>query len=264
MDRGFGIAGSLDIEILRELAPLLESLGFRTLWINDTPGGDSLAGCAAAVEATERLRVATGVIPIDRRQPAEIVADVRRREIPAARLTIGIGSGMAPKPLGRVRAAVAELRRLVDPATTISVGALGPKMTALAAAVSDDVLLNWLTPDAARVSTGEVADAAAAAAGRATPRVTAYVRVATELEAIQWLATEAQRYGTYPSYAAHFRRFGVEAIDTTIGSTDPAAVAGGLAAFDGTVDEIVVRAITAGETFAAYRDLAVLTAPSIA
>lgn len=262
MDRGFGVAGSLDLAIIRQLAPLLESLGFRTLWVNDTPDGDSLAGCAAATEVTRRLQVATGVIPIDRRDAEEIVGDVRRRGIPADRLTIGIGSGRAPRPLDRVRMAVAELRRLADPATSIAAGALGPRMTALAAAISDDVLLNWLTREAAGVSSAQIA-AAAGAAHRAPPRVTAYVRVATVPEAIARLGDEAARYASYPSYAAHFRRFGVDAIDTTIGSEDAAVVRDRLAAYAGTVDEIVVRAITAAETFEAYRDLAILTRPAV-
>ena len=263
MDRGFGVAGSLDTGIIRQLAPVLESLGFRTLWVNDTPEGDSLIGCAAATEETTTLRVATGVIPIDRRGAAEIVADVALQGIPSDRLTIGIGSGMAPKPLGRVRTTVAELREMADPDAVISVGALGPRMTALAAELGDDVLLNWLTPDAARTSADEVAKAAAAA-GRATPRVTAYVRVALVPEAIERLAVEAGRYGSYPSYAAHFRRFGVDAIDTTIGSEDQAEVAARLVRYAGTVDEVVVRAITGTETFEAYRDLAIATAPRAA
>lgn len=261
MDRGFGVAGSLDVGIVRALAPVLESLGFRTLWINDTPEGDSLSGCAAAAAVTGRLRVATGVIPIDRRDPEDIVAGVRQRGIPADRLTIGIGSGMGPRPLARVRTAVADLRRLADPATTVSVGALGPRMTALAAAISDDVLLNWLTPEAAGVSSAEVARAAAFA-GRPAPRLTAYVRVATAPEAIDRLDVEAHRYGTYPSYAAHFRRFGVEAVETTIGSQDRSTVVERLGAYQGKVDEVVIRAITASETFEAYRDLAILTAPT--
>ncbi len=263
MDRGFGVAGSLDTAIIRQLAPVLESLGFRTLWVNDTPEGDSLIGCAAAAEATTTLRVATGVIPIDRRGPAEIVADIALQGIPADRLTIGIGSGMAPKPLGRVRATVAALRELADPAAVISVGALGPRMTALAAELGDDVLLNWLTPDAARVSATDVARAAAEVS-RSTPRVTAYVRVAMDPTAIERLSVEAGRYGSYPSYAAHFRRFGVDAIDTTIGSEDQSEVGARLDRYAGTVDEIVVRAITGAETFEAYHDLAIATAPRAA
>ncbi len=263
MDRGFGVAGSLDPNIIRQLAPLIESLGFRTLWINDTPGGDSLLGCAVACEVTTALRVATGVIPIDRRGAAHIITDVVDRGIPADRLTIGIGSGMAPKPLARVRTAVAALREKADPATMISVGALGPRMTSLAASVGDDVLLNWLTPDAARISFQDIATAASDAS-RATPRVSAYVRVAMASTAIRRLTIEAERYGSYPSYAAHFRRFGVEAIDTTIGSGDGAEVASRLNQFEGTVNEIVVRAITEAETIDAYRRLAIAVAPGTA
>lgn len=263
MDRGFGVAGSLEKNIIRALAPVLESLGFRTLWINDTPDGDSLQGCATACEVTTTLRVATGVIPVDRRSAAEIVADIDRLGIPADRLTIGIGSGMAPKPLGRMRVTVAQLRETADPVAMIAVGALGPQMTALAASLGDEVLLNWLTPEAARISSREVS-MAASDAGRSSPRLTAYVRVAMDPTAIQRLATEARRYGSYPSYAAHFRRFGVEAIDTTIGSEDANEVSGRLDGFVGTVDEIVVRAITGSETFDAYRDLAIATASTSA
>lgn len=261
MDRGFGVAGALDPDIIRRLAPVLEALGFRTLWINDTLDGDSLAGCAVAAEVTTTLRVATGVIPIDRRSAADIVADAQQRAIPPQRLTIGIGSGMAKPPLKRVRATVAELRELVDPTVSISVGALGPRMTALAAGVGDEVLLNWLTPAATKVSAAEIA-AVARLEGRVVPRVAAYVRVATEAGAIERLRAEAGRYASYPSYAAHFRRFGVEAIETTIGSQDANEVAQQLVAYDGAVQEIVVRAITGAETFESYRDLATLTSPT--
>lgn len=260
MDRGFGVTGSLDAAIVRELAPVLDELGYRTLWINDTPDGDSLAGCAAAAAVTDRLRVATGVIAVDRRGPADIARDARDRGIPADRLTIGIGSGTAAKPLARVRAAVADLRRLVEPGTGVAVGALGPKMTRLAATDADEVLLNWLTPAAASISAGEIRSARPAGAGRPA-RVTAYVRVAMEPAAIARLATEAERYGSYPSYAAHFRRFGVSAVETTIGAEDVATVHERLDAYAGSVDEIVVRAITGEETLDAYIALARACAP---
>ncbi|HEX6956233.1 MAG TPA: LLM class flavin-dependent oxidoreductase, partial [Agromyces sp.] len=62
-----GLPGTTDRETLRALAPRLERLGFHALWLNDVPGGDSLAGLRAAGEVTDRLRLATGVIPLDRR-----------------------------------------------------------------------------------------------------------------------------------------------------------------------------------------------------
>lgn len=263
MDRGFGVTGSLDVGVVGALAPVLEELGYTTLWINDTPDGDSLAGCAAAAAVTDRLRVATGVIAVDRRTPAEIARDGRDRGIPAARLTIGIGSGMAAKPLARVRAAVADLRRLVEPGTGIAVGALGPKMTHLAATEADEVLLNWLTPAAASVSAKEIRSARPAGEGRLA-RVTAYVRIAMDPAAIARLTTEAERYGSYPSYAAHFRRFGVSAVETTIGTEDAATVHERLEAYDGSVDEIVVRAITGEDTLDAYIALARACAPTSA
>jgi len=62
-----GITGRTDAATVRTLAALVERLGFHALWINDIPGGDSLAGLRVAAEATATLGLATGVIPLDRR-----------------------------------------------------------------------------------------------------------------------------------------------------------------------------------------------------
>jgi alkanesulfonate monooxygenase SsuD/methylene tetrahydromethanopterin reductase-like flavin-dependent oxidoreductase (luciferase family) len=261
MDYGFGIAGALDAGIVARLAPVLEQLGFQTLWVNDTPDGDSLAGCAAALRGTSTLRVATGVIPIDRRPAADILADVRERGIDPARLTIGIGSGRAEHPLRAVREAVEQLRSGSGSGIRIAVGALGPKMTTLAATQADEVLFNWLTPAGAAESAASVRQAAAGA-GVAAPRTTTYVRVAIEPGAIDRLRAEAARYESYPAYAANFRRFGVSGFDTTVGTDDIGEIGPRLGAYAGAVDEVVVRAITSAEMFEAYHDLAVATAPA--
>ena len=114
-----GLMGSTDGTTLRALAPRIERLGFDALWLNDVPGGDSLAGLRGVAGVTGRLRLATGVIPLDRR-PA---ATLDLTGLPADRTAIGIGSGRAPHPLGLVEAAVASLRTVTDAA--IVVGALG-------------------------------------------------------------------------------------------------------------------------------------------
>ena len=70
-----------------------EAAGFARLWVNDTPGGDALAGLAAAAERTSSIGLATGVVPIDR-VPARGLAE-RATQIAgvSGRLTVGIGSG---------------------------------------------------------------------------------------------------------------------------------------------------------------------------
>ena len=260
MDFGFGVAGAMDRDIVARLAPELERLGFRTLWINDTPDGDSLAVGAVALENSERLRIGTGVIPVDRRPATEIVTSVRGAGIDLSRLTIGIGSGQARRPLGVVRDAIDALRDGLGDGATVAVGALGPKMTELAATRSDDVLLNWLTPAGAAESAA-VIRRASEAANVDRPRVTLYVRVATDPAAFERLRTEAARYESYPAYGANFRRFGVSGIDTTIGTDDREEAAARLNAYGGAVDEMVVRAITAGETDDDYLALARMIAP---
>jgi alkanesulfonate monooxygenase SsuD/methylene tetrahydromethanopterin reductase-like flavin-dependent oxidoreductase (luciferase family) len=222
-----GLMGSTPVEQLQVLAPRIEKLGFSALWLNDVPGGDSLAGLRVAADATETLRLATGVIPLDRR-PADTL-DLEG--LPTARTTIGIGSGRAKRPLAVVADGLARLRDQTDAA--IAIGALGPLMRRLAAERADGVLYNWLTPAAAVEAVGELR----AAAGDREVRSVLYVRTITEPSAREALQHEADRYERVPSYAANFERLGMRPIDATITDGDR------LAEFD-VVDEVVLRAIT--------------------
>ncbi|HEV2526836.1 MAG TPA: LLM class flavin-dependent oxidoreductase [Thermomicrobiales bacterium] len=260
MDYGFGVAGALDRDIVARLAPELEQLGYRTLWVNDTPNGDSLASCATALEGTERLRAGTGVIPVDRRSGSDVSAATRELGLDLSRITIGIGSGQAKRPLQAVSGAIADLREDLGGDASIAVGALGPKMTELAATTANDVLLNWLTPAGATESAAVVRRVAAQAKVD-RPRVTLYVRVATDPAAFGRLQDEAARYESYPAYAANFRRFGVSGIDTVVGTDDQAEAKARLAMFVGSIDEVVVRAITVNETYDDYLALARVCAP---
>ena len=83
---GFGVTGHLDEEVVRWLAPTVEEAGFRTLWFNDIPGGDSLARVHLAASLTSSIRVGTGVIPLDRRPATEILAEIKTLNLPADRL----------------------------------------------------------------------------------------------------------------------------------------------------------------------------------
>lgn len=221
-----GLPGALPAEAIRALAPRIEELGFRTLWLNDTPDGDALAGLAVAAAATTSLQLGTGVIPVDRRPASDIAAHLGG--LPVERLTIGIGAGGPKRALDRVAAAVNELRGAT--AASIVVGALGPKMRALAVDSADGVLLNWLTPTAA-------AEARADAGGS---RTILYVRAIADANALPQLQAEASRYDSSPSYAANLARIGARAIDCTIAGD----LGSGIAAYRGTVDELVLRVIT--------------------
>jgi alkanesulfonate monooxygenase SsuD/methylene tetrahydromethanopterin reductase-like flavin-dependent oxidoreductase (luciferase family) len=237
-----GLAGSTESSIIRSLAPRIERLGFAGLWVNDTPDGDSLAALRIAAAATQRLQLATGVIPLDRR-PA---ASLEFTGLPAERLTIGIGSGGANDALRLVREGIETIRRATDAA--VVVGALGPRMRRLGARCADGVLLSWLTPDAARaamadlrrdaqVSNARDRDAQGRDAPRPDPRGILYARTIVDEAARPALEREAGRYDGYPAYAANFDRIGARAIDTTIDGRER------LAEID-VVDEIVLRAVT--------------------
>lgn len=236
-----GLAGSVPAEVIRQAAVRAEQAGLHALWLNDTPAGDALAGLATAAEVTTTLRLATGVIPLDRRDAATVAARVDEFGLPHERLVLGVGSGAERRPLRLMADGVAELRSRLD--VPIVLGALGPAMRRLGAERADGLLLSWLTPATASAARDE-AITDAAAAGREAPRVVLYVRTAVEPAAVAELELEAARYASYPNYAANFARIGHGALDATIRGVDRAALASGIDAYADTVDELVLRAIT--------------------
>ncbi|QEW03712.1 LLM class flavin-dependent oxidoreductase [Microbacterium lushaniae] len=252
MTVSLGVAGSLGPDLLARLAPAVEDAGFATLWVNDTPGGDALAGLAAAARTTSQLTLATGVIPVDRRPATAIAEEVEAAGLPPERLVLGIGSGSAREgALARVSDAVDVLRARVD--ARIVVGALGPRMRRLGAERSDGILLNWVTADTA------AAQAAAAHTVAAGASVAVYVRTAVDPAARSRLEEEAGRYAKFPNYAANFARMGVSAMATAF--ADSAALAEGLPAYERAADEVVLRAVTPTDDLEAYLAFVAATAP---
>ncbi|MCC6315540.1 MAG: LLM class flavin-dependent oxidoreductase, partial [Thermomicrobiales bacterium] len=186
-ERGFGVAGTLDHGVVRRLAAAAERAGYATFWVNDLPGGEGLAGLRAAAEATVRIGLGVGVIPLDRQSPEHIATRIAELDLPVDRLLVGVGSGGATGALERVRAGVTTLRELTP--ARIAVGALGPRMCRLAGETADAVLLNWLTP-AYVPESAALTLAGAEAAGRPRPRIDGYVRVALD-EALPRLREES-------------------------------------------------------------------------
>ena len=230
-----GLAGATPLPVIEALAPQIEAAGFRALWLNDTPDGDSLAGLAAAARVTSSLALGTGVIPLDRRPAANILAALG--DLPVDRLAIGVGTGAARHGLALVEGAVAELR--AGTGAAIVVGALGPRMRALAARVGDGVLLNWLTPEVAAAQRSELGEPV---------NTILYARTALDPRALPALQAEAARYGSYPAYAANFERIGATPMQTTI--SDRA----GIQRYLGAVDELVLRVVTREHTLEAYEE----------
>lgn len=235
-------AAALALDDVAALARRVEDAGFTALWVNDTPDADALAVLASAAAATERLALAVGVIPVDRRPAAAIFAEVGRLGLPIDRLTIGIGAGrMRRGALHAVSAAAGELRATLP--GRVVVGALGPRMRRLGATDADGVLLSWLTPEIAAEQARDAHDE------RADAHAALYVRAAVDDAARDRLADEAAKYSRVPAYAANFDALGIAADDTVV---RPDGAADRLDAYRAAVDELVLRAVPAGDGLDAH------------
>jgi alkanesulfonate monooxygenase SsuD/methylene tetrahydromethanopterin reductase-like flavin-dependent oxidoreductase (luciferase family) len=242
--RGFAVFAGVSPEIIRASAREAEALGYRSFWVNHPGPVDGLGSLAHAAGETRRIDLGVGVIPLHTRGPEAIADGVRGHGLAPERLLLGVGSPN-PEALKRVRDGVATLRATLT--TRIIVAALGPKMCQLAGEVADGVLFNWLTPEYARRS-AELVRAGADAAERPMPRLYAYVRVAVGAAAAVRLADEGGRYDAIPAYHAHFVRMGVKPVDTAIAAAAADGIKQALAAWEGAVDEVVLRAINAKDT----------------
>ena len=267
--RGFGVASAIPADVIQANARAAEWLGYAAFWVNDTSSGDGLNALALAAAVTDRSQLGVGVIPLSRRSPASIIDQVRSLtapkqgsddlHLPLGRLRLGVGSGSGPGGLDRVRAGIRALKAALD--MDIIIAALGPKMCRLAGEEADGVLFNWLTPKYARTLTGYV-EAGAAAAGRKSPQRYAYVRVAFGPAAAERLSHEAAFYAGIPAYAAHFARMVVTSMDASIAADTADALQTALDAWDGVLDQVIVRAVTAHDTAEELLALARATAPS--
>lgn len=251
MGRGFAMFAGTPPEIIQASAREAEALGFSSFWVNHPGSIDGVAALALAAAQTRTIELGIGVIPLHTHGPDRIMQDVRRHALPLPRLLLGVGSAN-PGGLRRVREGIATLRANLS--VRLVAAALGPQMCRLGGEIADAVLLNWLTPAHARRSAEWVA-AGAAAAGRARPKLFAYVRTALGAAAREKLLAEGARYAAIPAYAASFARMGAAPIDTAISARTPEDIPRALEQWEGAVDEIVLRAITSEETIKEYAAL---------
>jgi alkanesulfonate monooxygenase SsuD/methylene tetrahydromethanopterin reductase-like flavin-dependent oxidoreductase (luciferase family) len=255
---GFGVAGALPLDTVEAIARRADELGLVTLWFNETHDGDALSRVAAAQAVSQHLVIGVGVINLDAKSPAQIARNLASRGVDTSRLILGIGASKKPSPLATVSGGLRALRSLLP--CPVVVGSLGPKMRQLGAEQGDGLLFNWLPPEFAAETT-EVLRQQAAAAGNDSPLAATYVRTALGAEAFAVLEQEAAKYTAIPSYGANFNRLGISAMDAAVSGQTAEDVRTGLAAFDGTVDHVVVRAITATDDTEHYLELLEAVAP---
>jgi alkanesulfonate monooxygenase SsuD/methylene tetrahydromethanopterin reductase-like flavin-dependent oxidoreductase (luciferase family) len=248
MGRGFGITAAVGHDVVRELAPKVEALGYTSFWVNDIPTADGLASLGVALAVTRDIDLGVGVIPLDRRPAPAIAARVSALGLPLDRVVVGVGSGSAKQSLALVRESVGALK--AELAVRVVVGALGPKMTVVAGEVADGVLFNWMTPQHIEKLGPSVRGS-----------LMAYVRCALLPKAEARLTEEVDRYSGIASYRDHLGRMGATALDTCVTGPDAAALQPGIARFEAVLDETVVRAITPDDSLDSLLTLARACAP---
>ncbi len=245
------VDGRLGVGELAEAAAAAERAGYQTLWTNETAGRDAFGVLASWTAATRTARLGIGVSPVYARPP--VTAAGAAAALTAAtgrRLVLGIGSGHAVAarrqfgvehlaPLAAVRDYAAILRALLAGERVahdgeafrvggvqlpeappgpipVVVGAMGPRMLALAADCCDGVLVNWTT--AAKLA--ELAPGLRRRAGRPF-EVSAYVRVAAATDADaarRALATDFAGYLRLPAYRSHLARQGFDETAAAVGA----------------------------------------------
>jgi alkanesulfonate monooxygenase SsuD/methylene tetrahydromethanopterin reductase-like flavin-dependent oxidoreductase (luciferase family) len=243
--RGFGLAGEAPLESILISSSAAERAGYTSFWLSQPREGSTLATLGHVSSVTSGIRLGVGAIPFGERRPGEIARQVAEAGLPLDRLCLGVGSGTGPGSLERLRQGVGQLRELLN--VEIVVAPLGPKMCALAGEIADTVLLNWLTPEHALVSTAWIGEGASRV-GRELPIVATYVRCALGEASRQRMEAECARYGAFLHYAAHFARQKVEPIDTTILAPDAGELQERLSAYEVVLDHVVVRAITPADS----------------
>lgn len=253
---GFGITAA-DRPGLERLGAEIEALGYDELWANDTRRGSGPATLAACGRGARSIDLCVGVIGLSERGPRQIAAEIEQLDLPRARLVLGVGSGSS-RSLALVEDGLAELRGLL-PGVRLAVAAVGPGMLRLAGRVADVVLLNWAGPFRVAASR-ELIEAGAAEAGRASPRVAAYVRVAVGPGAQDRLQSAVEGYASAPFYAAQIAEQRTGLIGVACEDLDdlPAAVA----PYRVALDSCVIRALPDGDDVDAWLAVARAIAPA--
>jgi probable F420-dependent oxidoreductase len=225
-----------------------EARGYRTAWTGEVAGADAIVVLSMIAAHTERLEVATGVLPVQTRSPVLLgMTAATLNHLAPDRFVLGLGlssrtiveqwHGLPFTPsLTQVREAVRLVRgaasgervtfegahyrvkgfRLATPPPArpvrIALAALGPEMLELAGEIADGVLLNWIPPEAVPAAVERLA-AGARRAGRTLDgfEVAAFVRTCVTddpARARETLARDITGYFIVDVYAAFFRAAG--------------------------------------------------------
>ena len=245
--RGLGISAGLDAGLARDLAMECERLGYHSLWSNDEPNSPGLQTLAHFFSAAPQLELGVGVLPVDRHQPAQIVAEIDRLGLDPERLWIGLGAGQLRSPIRIIEHAVAELRELLPEQTRVVVAAMRPQLCRIGGAIADGVLLNWMPPGRAAQARHWVQEGAHSAR-RMTPVVASYIRVAFGPGASQRLRNEEDRYRhKNEGHRRHFEAMRVAPGSVGVAGSTRSEVLAGLESYHDVLDLAIARILPASD-----------------
>jgi alkanesulfonate monooxygenase SsuD/methylene tetrahydromethanopterin reductase-like flavin-dependent oxidoreductase (luciferase family) len=204
----------MTFEDVADAVALAEETGYGSVWVPDHGVWDPFTLLGALAPRTERIGLATGVVTLAERRPAEIsAAALTLDRASGGRAVLGVGSGPQRK-VAEVADGLDEVRRSVGRAVPLYLAALGPAMAELAGRAADGVLLTWCPPRRVERARGEVARGADAA-GRDPAEVTVAVYVRACLghddeHALAALGDAADMYAAIPAYRRQLEAEGVE------------------------------------------------------
>lgn len=178
----------------------LEELGYSTIWITGGPL-DNLGQIADVVGATKHVRVATGIISVDRFGVDEVAALYTELEgAHPGRFVVGLGGAHGPKPVATLTAYLGQLAAV--PTTARVMAALGPRMLDLARDYAAGALAVLVTPGYTAEARSRLGDDTALA-------IEQLVVVETDPERARATARGPLGFlGRVPAYQANFRRMG--------------------------------------------------------
>lgn len=228
----YGMIDTLDAVEARRAARLVESLGFETLWLAEAVGRDPFVMSAILLDATERLKLATGIANIYARDPMTMNAAQRTlAEAYPGRFLLGLGvshghlvAGVRKHDWSKPYSHMVEYLDRMDtaiyfaPAAPAEPGrllaALGPKMLQLAATRANGAHPYFTTPDHTRIARETMGPDALLAPEQ-------MVVLDTDPERARAIARAGMKiYLGLPNYFNNLRRIGFDEGDWADGGSD--------------------------------------------
>lgn len=236
------------------VAAVADRLGYREVWAGEGPTWDSFVLAAAIGRATERVALTAGPVAVSVRDAfgiargAASVAAVTGRRVGVAlgtsskRVVEGVHGVPRVRPAAAMEASAAAVRgflhgepgepvvpgsafprRLQPPGGPLTVAAFGDRAIATAAAHSDRMLLDIVSPEQVRTLRAKLT-AAAERAGRTPPVLASWLPAAVdpEPESLAQVLRSIAGYLTVPGYGDMFEAAGFgEAVELARTGADP-------------------------------------------